>query len=66
MSAPDKALDNSSEKIPSLDVDSSIYNLYEKREKIFTRSIEGFFQNVRLFTRLAFVVGLFPHTLVDA
>ncbi len=25
-------------------------DLYQKREKIYTRSIEGFFQRIRLFT----------------
>ena len=25
-------------------------DLYEKREKIYTRKIEGFFQRIRLFT----------------
>tara|TARA_B110000503_G_scaffold8935_1_gene12179 strand:- start:568 stop:2019 length:1452 start_codon:yes stop_codon:yes gene_type:complete len=69
MSVPDKALDNSLEKIPAiaLDVDSSVYNLYEKREKIFTRSIEGFFQNVRLFTGWPLLLGYFliPWLMLD-
>ena len=64
------ALDNSPNKIPSVtldDVDSSVYSLYEKREKIFTRSIEGFFQNVRLFTGWPLLLGYFltPWIMID-
>jgi cytochrome c oxidase accessory protein FixG len=52
------------EKIPARnlnadDVDSRVFNLYEKREKIFTRSIEGFFQRVRLFTGWPLLLGYF-------
>jgi cytochrome c oxidase accessory protein FixG len=39
--------------------DSSVLNLYEKREKIFVRSIEGFYQNIRLFTGWPLLIGYF-------
>jgi cytochrome c oxidase accessory protein FixG len=39
--------------------DSSVLNLYEKREKIYTRSIEGFYQNVRVFTGWPLLLGYF-------
>ena len=39
--------------------DSSVLNLYEKREKIFTRSVEGFYQKVRLFTGWPLLLGYF-------
>ena len=45
--------------ISSDDVDSRVFNLYEKREKIFTRSMEGFFQRVRLFTGWPLLLGYF-------
>ncbi|MDP4599330.1 MAG: cytochrome c oxidase accessory protein CcoG [Pseudomonadales bacterium] len=49
------------------DVDSKVYNLYEKREKIFTRKIEGYFQHVRLFTGWPLLLGYFliPWLLLD-
>ena len=49
------------------DVDSNVYNLYEKREKIFTRKIEGYFQHVRLFTGWPLLLGYFliPWLLLD-
>ncbi|MEZ5539941.1 MAG: cytochrome c oxidase accessory protein CcoG [Pseudomonadales bacterium] len=34
-------------------------DLYQKREKIYTRSIEGFFQRIRLFTGWPLLVGYF-------
>jgi len=40
-------------------VDSRVFNLYEKREKIFTRSIEGFFQRLRLYTGWPLLLGYF-------
>lgn len=40
-------------------VDSASFNLYEKREKIYTRQIEGFFQNIRLFTGWPLLLGYF-------
>jgi len=40
-------------------VDSTTFNLYEKREKIFTRRIEGFYQNIRLFTGWPLLLGYF-------
>lgn len=41
------------------DVDSRVFNLYEKREKIYTRHIEGFFQRVRLLTGWPLLLGYF-------
>jgi cytochrome c oxidase accessory protein FixG len=55
--------DNSPERIDAVtvqdDLDSRVHNLYEKREKIFTRSIEGFYQNIRLFTGWPLLLGYF-------
>ncbi len=34
-------------------------DLYQKREKIYTRSIEGFFQRLRLFTGWPLLIGYF-------
>jgi cytochrome c oxidase accessory protein FixG len=47
--------------------DSSVLNLYEKREKIYTRKIEGFYQNIQLFTGWPLLVGYFgcPWILID-
>ena len=39
--------------------DSRVLNLYEKREKIFTRSVEGFYQRLRLFTGWPLLLGYF-------
>ena len=39
--------------------DSSVLNLYEKREKIYARSIEGFYQKIRLFTGWPLLVAYF-------
>lgn len=49
------------------ETDSSVLNLYEKREKIFTRSVEGFFQRVRLFTGWPLLLGYFvsPWLMLD-
>ncbi|MCB1643860.1 MAG: cytochrome c oxidase accessory protein CcoG [Pseudomonadales bacterium] len=49
------------------DVDSTVFNLYEKREKIFTRKMEGFFQNVRLYTGWPLLFGYFlsPWLMID-
>ncbi len=41
------------------DVDSRVFNLYEKREKIYTRTIEGFFQRIRLLTGWPLLLGYF-------
>jgi len=41
------------------DVDSRVFNLYEKKEKIYIRSMEGFFQQVRLFTGWPLLLGYF-------
>lgn len=47
--------------------DSSVLNLYEKREKIYVRSIEGFYQNIRLFTGWPLLIGYFgcPWLMID-
>lgn len=49
------------------DVDSSVYNLYEKREKIYTRKIEGFYQNIQLFTGWPLLLAYFgsPWILIN-
>lgn len=38
---------------------SSVHNLYEKREKIFTRSIEGKYQRIRALTGWPLLLGFF-------
>ncbi len=54
-----------SDKIPLHDVSEfapaevSEVDLYQKREKIYTRKIEGFFQRVRLFTGWPLLLGYF-------
>ncbi len=59
------------EQIPAEELapetDSRVLNLYEKREKIFTRSVEGFYQRVRLFTGWPLLLGYFlcPWILID-
>ncbi len=40
-------------------LDSRVFNLYEKREKIYTRKIEGFYQVVRAFTGWPLLIGYF-------
>jgi len=35
------------------------FNLYQKREKIYTRKIEGFYQRLRLFTGWPLLIGYF-------
>jgi cytochrome c oxidase accessory protein FixG len=47
------------QQLSSDNVDSRAFNLYEKREKIFTRSIEGFFQRLRLYTGWPLLLGYF-------
>ncbi len=51
------------EKIPLVDTLApqgvSELDLYQKREKIYTRSIEGFFQRIRLFTGWPLLAGYF-------
>jgi cytochrome c oxidase accessory protein FixG len=49
------------------DSDSSVLNLYEKREKIYTRKIEGFYQRVQLFTGWPLLIGYFglPWLLIE-
>lgn len=39
--------------------DSSVLNLYEKREKIYVRSIEGVYQKIRLLTGWPLLLGYF-------
>lgn len=46
-------------QLDSENVDSRVFNLYETREKIFTRSIEGFFQRLRLYTGWPLLLGYF-------
>lgn len=48
------------ERIPAAEaVDSTVFNLYEKQEKIYTRKIEGFYQVVRAFTGWPLLIGYF-------
>ncbi len=48
------------EKISAVEVvDSTVLNLYEKQEKIYTRKIEGFYQQVRVFTGWPLLIGYF-------
>jgi cytochrome c oxidase accessory protein FixG len=51
------------EKIPLVNElaprEVSELDLYQKREKIYTRSIEGFFQHIRLFTGWPLLIGYF-------
>ncbi len=39
--------------------ETETFNLYKKREKIYTRKIEGFFQRLRLFTGWPLLLGYF-------
>ncbi len=54
-----------SEKIPLHEVSEAVpqefaeIDLYQKREKIYTRKIEGFFQRLRVFTGWPLLVGYF-------
>ena len=41
------------------DVDSRVFNLYEKKEKIYIRAQEGLFQTIRLFTGWPLLLGYF-------
>ncbi|MCB1691505.1 MAG: cytochrome c oxidase accessory protein CcoG [Pseudomonadales bacterium] len=47
--------------------DSRVLKLYEKREKIFTRSVEGVYQRLRLFTGWPLLIGYFlsPWLIVE-
>ncbi|ALO47203.1 cytochrome c oxidase accessory protein CcoG [Pseudohongiella spirulinae] len=52
------------QKIPTQEIrpdnlDSRVFNLYEKREKIYTRGVEGFFQRIRLLTGWPLLLGYF-------
>lgn len=51
--------ENDKTKTLATDLDSAMFNLYEKREKIFTRKIEGFYQKVRLYTGWPLLLGYF-------
>lgn len=46
-------------KIIASSVDSSVHSLYEKREKIYTRSIEGHYQRIRTLTGWPLLLGFF-------
>ena len=41
------------------DADSRVFNLYEKKEKIYIRSMEGVFQRLRLYTGWPLLLGYF-------
>jgi len=49
------------------DTHSSVLNLYEKHEKIYTRAVEGFFQHVRLYTGWPLLLAyfLFPWLMIE-
>jgi cytochrome c oxidase accessory protein FixG len=60
------------ERIPSTeivaeDVDSRVFNLYEKKEKIYIRKMEGLFQTIRQYTGWPLLLGYFlaPWLQVD-
>jgi cytochrome c oxidase accessory protein FixG len=42
-----------------LHVEPEVYDLYKKREQIYTRKITGFFQKIRLFTGWPLLLGYF-------
>lgn len=46
-------------EIPPDNLDSRVFNLYEKREKIYTRGVDGLFQRIRLFTGWPLLLGYF-------
>ena len=47
------------QEIDAEDLDSRVFNLYEKKEKIYVRRMEGLFQNIRLFTGWPLLLGYF-------
>lgn len=56
----DKSPVNIQEAIEVVNVEApKKYNLYEKREKIYTRAQSGFFQNIRLYTGWPLLLGYF-------
>ena len=50
-----------SEKIPAQNIDDEVesFDLYEKRKKIYTRSISGFFQKIRTRVLWLLMLGYF-------
>ncbi len=59
------------EKIPTADITDQLpeeigeIDLYQKREKIYTRKIEGFFQRVRTYTGWPLLMGYFLMPWID-
>lgn len=51
--------ENTPAELITSDVSSTVFNLYEKREKIYTRRIEGFYQRIRLYTGWPLLLGYF-------
>ncbi len=47
------------QQIDSEDVDSRVFNLYEKKEKIYIRKMEGLFQTLRQYTGWPLLLGYF-------
>jgi len=47
------------QQIDSEDVDSRVFNLYEKKEKIYIRKMEGLFQTIRQYTGWPLLLGYF-------
>ncbi len=46
-------------EIGSEQLDSRVFNLYEKKEKIYVRKMEGLFQSIRLFSGWPLLLGYF-------
>jgi cytochrome c oxidase accessory protein FixG len=47
------------QQIASEDVDSRVFNLYENKEKIYIRKMEGLFQTIRQYTGWPLLLGYF-------
>lgn len=54
---PLKDLDKSDDAVQH--VETEVFDLYEKHEKIYTRKIKGFFQRIRLFTGWPLLLAYF-------
>lgn len=72
MSRTKPSSDSGMNRIPSQeiipdDVDSRVFNLYERKEKIYIRKMEGLFQTVRQYTGWPLLLGYFlaPWLQVD-
>ncbi|MBD2858212.1 cytochrome c oxidase accessory protein CcoG [Spongiibacter sp. KMU-158] len=54
-----KDKDNSVQVLEFVPAEVAEIDLYQKREKIYTRKIEGFFQRIRLYTGWPLLIGYF-------